>query len=150
MRMKTIFLSFIVCLSMTLICEAGDFSYFDRVTIGNAWSSNISETYIATNIVTYNGEAWDGKLKLVELSLDIGLLDYQKIDFNNFNLGKNVKPILDVSINIVETGKLVPVVDYVAKLIPNWIYVGTGIGAHYENDEIGVRGKVIAAVKVDI
>lgn len=125
-----------------------DYSYFDTVKMGGAWSGHEADTYLGTNILTYTGEKCDGKLKLIEPSWNIGLLGYENIEFYK---GVGVRPITDLSINVIETGKMFPGVNFLADLIPAWTYVGAGFSLERnEEEKWKVRGKIVACVKVDI
>ncbi len=147
--MKKLMLSFGLCLLLVTpsFAKWSDWSYLDTVKMGGAWSGHESDTYLGTNILTYRGEACEGRLKLLEPSWNIGILGYENIEFYE---GEGIEPITDVSINVIETAKLFPAVSFLADLIPSWTYVGAGLSVHFdEDDEWNVRGKVVAAIKVE-
>lgn len=140
----------VVCAGSVSAIELADFSQFDRILNGVAWSEE-TEPYLSTNLATYCGSAWEGKMAKAEPSIDIGLLNYQDLTFDSLDdlvdyLKKNT--IADITVNLVELGKMLPVAGYLLSKLPPYVYFGMGGGIRYEDSDWDFETKLVAAIKI--
>ena len=142
----------LVCVSSVPAIELADFSQFDRILNGVAIGDK-TEMYFSSNFCTYTGEAWEGKLAKIEPSLDLGVLNLHEATFDSVDdlivyLKENA--IIDLTLNMVELGKMLPAVSYLSEKLPGWVYVGAGLSASYDedNEDVDVESKLVMAVKI--
>lgn len=136
----------LVC--FTGLAEAGwkDYRTLDRVLMGGAWKGHTAQTVMSLNVLTYNGPAFEGELRKLELSLDLGILGYEHLEFDS----GEINVIANVNINMIEASKMFPAIGLLADFIPNWCYVGAGYSANVADEEWIFEPKLVAAVRVDL
>lgn len=136
-RRRRLCSALLLCFSLLVIGRgnaiAGELSYLDELRTGACVRVSDSSLHsdISVPVVRYQEEDW------LDTSLSLGVLDYQELTLTGEDWFYDLQLSISLEADILKLSQKVPVLEYLASALPEWIYMGVGQVVHYvESEEV--------------